>query len=150
MRAERSDHTLQPTALVHEQYVRLLSGAPLEWADRAHFFAFAARKLRHILVDHARRARVRRQIVDEINVSLERDSGGSVVAEADLVAIDQALERPETIDPRACQALELRLFAGLTEAELAEVLAVSVSTVRRDITFARAWLTAELNPPLQR
>jgi len=145
MRSERPDHTLQPTALVHELYLKLIAGASLEWEDRAHFFAFAARKLRHILVDHARRDRAGRE-VEKVMISLERDSGWSGIDEADIVALGQAMERLEAIDARSCQALELRLFAGLTEAESAEVMAVSVPTVRRDVRFARAFLASQLNP----
>ena len=145
MQSERPDHTLQPTALVNELYVRLMSDQPVDWQDRAHFFAFAARKLRHILVDHARRARLRERIM----LSLGPAEGGSGAAEADLLALDQAMQRLEEAHGRSCRVLELRFFAGLTDAESAEVLGVSVPTVRRDFRYARAWLAAHLNPPGQ-
>jgi RNA polymerase sigma factor (TIGR02999 family) len=147
MRSERAGHTLQPTALVNELYLRLLSGAALDWENRAHFFAFAARKLRHILVDHARRARAGKHVLEQVKLAFDEQSGWSGAAEADILALDQVMERLEEIDARSCRALELRLFAGLTESESAEVLGVSVPTVRRDVTFARAWLAAQLNPP---
>jgi RNA polymerase sigma factor (TIGR02999 family) len=146
MSFERSGHTLQPTALVHELYIKLMSGAAIDWKDRAHFFAFAARKLRHILVDHARTVRSGLKAIEETRVALPAQPGWSGGSEADILALDKALMQLEEIDNRSCQALELRFFAGLTDAESAEVLGVSVPTVRRDLTFAKAWLSAQLNP----
>jgi RNA polymerase sigma-70 factor, ECF subfamily len=139
MRSERPNHTLQPTALVNELYVRCFSGEWAGWQDRAHFFAFAARKLRHILVDHARRA----QMKERFTLSL-----GSTpdAPEVDIVALDEALHRLEVLDSRCCRVLELRFFVGLNDKEAAEVLGVSVPTVRRDFRFARTWLAAHLNP----
>jgi RNA polymerase sigma factor (TIGR02999 family) len=143
MRSERPDHTLQPTALVHELYIKLMSGAPVDWQDRAHFLAIAARKLRHLLVDRARRA----QLNERILLSLAPVEKASGVAEADILALDQALDHLEQAHQRSCRVLELRFFAGLTDAESAEVLGVSVPTIRRDFRYARAWLAAYLNPP---
>jgi RNA polymerase sigma factor (TIGR02999 family) len=146
MSFERRGHTLQPTELVHELYVKLMSGAALDWKDRAHFFAFAARKLRHILVDHARHVRSSQNAIAQSKVALPKQHGWSGESEADILALDAALIKLETVDNRSCQALELRFFAGLTEEESAEVLGVSAPTVRRDLTFAKTWLSAQLNP----
>jgi RNA polymerase sigma factor (TIGR02999 family) len=151
MRRERPGHTLQPTALVHELYVKLMAGASVEWQDRAHFFAFVARKLRHILVDHARRVRGLEHRLGEIRVALREEDGWTGREEADIVALDEVLKRLEDVDSRAYRVLELRFFAGLTEKETAEVLGISVSTVKRHFAFARAFLTTQLatptNPP---
>jgi RNA polymerase sigma factor (TIGR02999 family) len=144
MRGERPGHTLQPTALVNELYLKLMSGAAVDWQDRAHFFAFAARKLRHILVDHARHVRMAEQKLREVIVPLQEQEGRQGLGEADVVDLDHAMQRLEGIDARACRVLELRFFAGLTEAESAEVLGIAVPTVKRDFAFARAWLAAEL------
>jgi RNA polymerase sigma-70 factor (ECF subfamily) len=146
MSFERRGHTFQPTELVHELYVQLMSGAALDWKDRAHFFAFAARKLRHILVDHARHVRSGQNALAQTKIALPKQHGWSGESEADILALDTALSKLETVDNRSCQALELRFFAGLTEEESAEVLGVSVPTVRRDLTFAKTWLSAQLNP----
>jgi RNA polymerase sigma factor (TIGR02999 family) len=146
MSFERSGHTFQPTELVHELYIKLMSGAAMDWKDRAHFFAFAARKLRHILVDHARHVRSGHNALAQTRIALPRQHGWTGESEADILALDSALSKLEAIDNRTCQALELRFFAGLTEEESAEVLGVSVATVRRDVTFAKTWLSAQLNP----
>jgi RNA polymerase sigma-70 factor, ECF subfamily len=146
MSFERPGHTLQPTALVHELYIKLMSGAVVDWKDRAHFSAFAARKLRHILVDHARRMRSDQKALAETRVALPAQSAWSGESEADILALDEAMTQLEQIDDRSCRALELRFFAGLTDEESAEVLGISIPTVRRDLTFAKAWLAAQLNP----
>jgi len=146
MRFERAGHTLQPTALVHELYIKIMSGANVDWKDRAHFLAFAARKLRHILVDHARRVRSGQKALAETRVALPKQAGWSGESEADILALDEALAQLEGVDDRSCRALELRFFAGLTDDESAEVLGISAPTVRRDLTFAKAWLSARLNP----
>ena len=143
---ERPGHTFQPTELVHELYIKLMSGVAMDWKDRAHFFAFAARKLRHILVDHARHARSGQNALVETRIALPKQQGWSGESEADILALENALSKLEAIDNRSCQALELRFFAGLTDEESAEVLGVSVPTVRRDLTFAKTWLSAQLNP----
>jgi RNA polymerase sigma factor (TIGR02999 family) len=146
MQMERPGHTLQPTALVHELYVKLMAGVSVDWQDRAHFLAFAARKLRHILVDHARRARAAEHSLQEVRVALREEDGWTGGKEADIVALDEVLRRLEDIDNRSYRVLELRFFGGLTEAESAEVLGISLPTVKRDFAFARAWLAAELRP----
>jgi RNA polymerase sigma-70 factor (ECF subfamily) len=101
MRMERPGHTLQPTALVHELYVTLMEGVSIDWQDRAHFFAFAARKLRHILVDHARRVRAAEHSLREVRVALREEDGWTGRKEADIVALDEVLRRLEEVDSRS-------------------------------------------------
>jgi RNA polymerase sigma factor (TIGR02999 family) len=144
---ERAGHTLQPTALVHELYVKLMAGVSVDWQDRAHFLAFAARKLRHILVDHARRMRAAEHSVRQVRVALGEEGGWTGRNEADIVVLDEALNRLEEVDSRSYRVLELRFFAGLTEAEAAEVLGISVPSVKRDFAFARAFLATQLATP---
>jgi len=124
-----------------------MSGATADWRDRAHFLAFAARKLRHILVDHARRSRASERSLQEVKLLLREEDGWTGRDEAGIMALDEALTRLEEVDNRACRVLELRFFAGLTEAEVGEVLGISVPTVKRDFTFARAWLATQLATP---
>jgi RNA polymerase sigma factor (TIGR02999 family) len=144
LRREDAGHTLSPTALVHEAYLRLVDQTRVQWQDRAHFFATAAQAMRRVLVDHARRRRalrrgggVRPLALDEVEIPLEER------AEA-LVALDDALRELESVDPRLGRVVELRFFGGLTETETAEVLGVTDRTVRRDWVKARAWLLREL------
>jgi RNA polymerase sigma factor (TIGR02999 family) len=148
MSFEKQGHTLQPTALVHELYIKLMSGAPVDWKNRAHFMAFAARKLRHILVDHARRVGAGDKALSETRMAVSNEAAWSSDTDADILTLDQGLSALERSDPRSCRALELKFFAGSTDDEAAEVLGVSIPTVRRDITFAKAWLAAHLNPPI--
>ena len=145
MKRERQDHTLQATALVHEAYVRMFGSEPIAWQDRAHFFAVAAQQMRRILVDHARQLGAEKRGGSQIRVSLTDVNGLPEKREENLVALDDALTGLEALDPRACRVVELRFFGGLTEKEAAEVLGVSVSTVRRDWEFARAWLFDQLS-----
>jgi RNA polymerase sigma-70 factor (ECF subfamily) len=145
MRHERGEHTLQTTALLHEAYLRILRPGPVEWKDRAHFFAFAAQQLRRVLVDHARRSKSEKRGGDVVKFSLLDSDGGGVPAfDARLFALNEALTRLEELDPRAVRVVELRYFAGLTEAEAADVLGVSVATLKRDWDFAKTWLAAQL------
>ncbi len=143
MRRERGDHTLQPTALVHEAYARLAGGATSA-TDRAHFLSLAARVMRRVLVDHARaRRRLKRR--GDVKVTLD-DGIAAVPASAErVIEIGHALDRLEALDARKLRILEMRLFAGLTHAEIAGVLEVSVPTVERDYRAARAWLRSELD-----
>ena len=147
MRRERADHTLQPTALVHEAYLRLTRGEPIEWQGRAHFFGLAARAMRRVLVNHARdRGRLKRE-GGEIVVSLADAGGiGQPAGEAgtDIVALDAALARLAVDYPRQGQVVEFRFFAGMESRDIAEVLQVSEKTVLRDWQFARHWLNREL------
>ncbi len=143
--AERADHTLTPTALVHEAYIRLVDQDRVEWRGRAHFFAIAARMMRRILVDHARRKQAERRGGGAVHVTLG-SAGGSDDDERihDLLALHDALERLAALDDRQASVVELRFFGGLEVEETAHVLDVSPSTVKRDWAFARAWLLAEL------
>lgn len=142
MAAERSGHTLQPTALVHEAYLKLAGGAPIDWQDRAHFFAVCARVMRQVLVDNARRrlaARRDAQGVAPLTVLVSED-------EIDLQALDQALTRLETLNADWARVVELRYFGGLTIDETAMVLEMSTATVERAWRAARAWLYTQLAP----
>lgn len=142
MRDERPDHTLQTTALIHEAYLRLL-GSKVEWADRVHFYAVAAQTMRRVLVDHARaRARDKRG-GGAVRVPLEENLAG-VSPSADIVALDEALERLSALDSRKARAIELHYFGGLTYDEAAHVLGVSPATVDRELRLAKAWLYREL------
>lgn len=145
-RSERPDHTLQPTALVHELYLRLFAArATPEWRDRAHFFAVAAQTLRRILVDHAREHHAGKRGGDQIKVTLSEAESLSGTSDENLLAIEEALEELQKLQPRAAQVVELRFFAGLTEDEVASVLELSSITVKRDWKFARAWLMSRLH-----
>jgi RNA polymerase sigma factor (TIGR02999 family) len=145
MRRERTEHTLQTTALVHEAYLRLCGSEPVQWNDRAHFFAVAAQQLRRVLVDHARRVRSERRGGNLMKVAFcDFDAGGCGLDER-LLAVDESLERLQNLDPRAAKVVELRYFGGLTEAEAAEVMQISIATLKRDWDFARTWLASELD-----
>lgn len=144
MRGERAGHTLQTTALVNEAYTRLIDWKNVRWQNRAHFFGVSAELMRRILVDFARARGYQKRgggmravtLNDAINVSNEKG--------VDLIALDEALSALAELDPRQSKVVELRFFGGLTNEEAAEVLNVSVATVRRDWTLARAWLHREL------
>jgi len=144
MRSERVNHTLQPTALVNELYVHLLTGAQMDVRDRGHFFALAAQAMRRILVDHARGRRSQKRGGQQQRVDIE---GIALVTPGNLqqmLELDQALERLEQMNARQCRIVELRFFAGLDEEEIARLLAISDRTVRRDWAMAKAWLYGEL------
>jgi RNA polymerase sigma-70 factor, ECF subfamily len=143
LRRERANHTLQPTALVHEAYMKLADQNEARWQNRGHFFAVAAQAMRRILVDHARTRRRIKRGGPVAPTSLE----GIDVAGADapdLVDIDRALDELEQFDPRQARVVELRYFAGLTVEETAEAMDLSPATVKREWTIARAWLHARL------
>ena len=143
-RQERPGHTLQPTALVNEVFLKLTAGKPVQWQDRAHFFAVAARQMRLILIDHARRRKAGRRDETQIPVSHLREAGNAQPRLENLMAVDEALRDLEELDARAAGVVELRVFTGLKEAEIADALAISTATVKRDWTFARAWLLDRL------
>ena len=143
LRHERVDHTLQSTALVHEAYLRLAEGATVEWRDRLHFYRLAARAMRRILVDHARRHRAAKR-GDGARVQLDETRLVAPESPVDLVDVHAALERLKEQDPRQAEIVELRFFAGLTVEETAEALGLSRATVNREWRFARAWLKARL------
>jgi RNA polymerase sigma factor (TIGR02999 family) len=144
MRLERPGHTLQATALVHELYLKLFQSDSIEWKDRAHFFAVAGQVLRRILVNHARDRHAAKRGGKQVRLSLTDVNGLSEPCEYDVLEIDNALMRLEQVDQRAARIVELRFFAGLTEAEAAEALDISVATLKRDWAFGRAWLLRHL------
>lgn len=139
MARERHDHTLQPTALVNEAYLRLVALQKIEWNDRAHFFALSARLMRRILVDLAR-SRATQKRGDGVLAAFTEAEYAAPVRPDEFVALDEALQRLAAIDPRRSQVVELRFFGGLGVEEVAEVLNVSRHTVMRDWAFARTWL----------
>lgn len=144
MRHEPPGHPLQPTALVHETYVRLIDQTRVKWRDRVHFFGVAASMMRRILVDHARRRRA-----DKRGGNWERVTLADVAAEdpreLDVLSLHEALERLAAFDPQQARIVELRYFGGLTIEETAEVVGVSPATVVREWTIAKAWLRADLS-----
>lgn len=144
-RGERSDLSVNTTALVHEAYLKLVDLRHARFRDRAHFLAMASRVMRRLLVDHARARKAGKR--GHATALLELDEALWISDEnaAALTDLSDALERLEAIDPRVSQVLEHRYFGGLTLEETAEALGVSLATVKRDLRFARAWLTAELN-----
>jgi RNA polymerase sigma-70 factor, ECF subfamily len=144
MKSERPGHTLQPTALVHEVYLKLAMGAPVDWQNRAHFFAVAAQHMRRIIVDHARAATAGKRGGGRQSVSLDDFMGTTLPPDESMLALDEALDRLKEIDERAARVVELRFFGGLTEREVAEVLGIGVTTMKRDWDFARAWLGSRL------
>lgn len=144
LRKERRDHTLQPTALVHEVYLRLTGGGALDLRDRAHFFTVAARAMRRVLVDHARRQRAGKRRGAGRQVSLDDAPERPFEVDTDVLAVHEALELLAAIEPRHAQLVELRYFGGLSNPEAAEVLGVSVKTVERDWRIARAWFRHRL------
>lgn len=144
LRSERKNHTLQPTALVHEAYMRLVDQRNVVWQNRAHFVAVAAIVMRRLLVNHARgKAAVKRGdgVVPE-SLTVVGDVGGP--APVDVLALDQALDALAALDERKCRVVEMKVFGGLTTEEIAEAVGVSVATVERDWSFARAWLATQL------
>ncbi|MHC4993394.1 MAG: ECF-type sigma factor [Planctomycetota bacterium] len=141
---ERSDHTLQATALVHEAYLRLISAPDLTPRDRVHFFALAAQAMRRILVDHARAHGRAKRGGGRGKRALQDIDEPALVVDPDLVALDEALERLQNSNGRLARIVELHFFGGLSFAEIAELLEISVSTVGREWRVARAWLYREL------
>lgn len=145
-RRERGDHTLQPTAVVHEAFLKL-AGGDVPFRDRVHFFAVAAQAMRQVLVDHARARVAAKRGGGATRIELgEVPAGGADRALADVLAVDQALERLAALDADQARIVELRYFGGLTVEETAEVLGVSAPTVKRDWRLARAFLARELAP----
>ena len=144
MRNERSGHTLQPTALVNDALMRLIGTTELEWRSRAHFFAVSATVMRRILIDSARRHKAEKRDGDLIQVSLDSNLAYEWRQADSLLSLNEAMERLNELDPRLCKVVEMRFFAGMTEAETAEVLNISVRTVKRDWQFAKDWLFREI------
>jgi RNA polymerase sigma factor (TIGR02999 family) len=147
LQAERTGHTLQPTALVHELYLRLVQQDHADWKDRAHFLAVAAQLMRRILVDYARaRAAAKRDgMATRIEIAGFELSGEAPRTE-EILAVDEALDRLAELDPQQARVVELRYFAGLTVEETAEAVGISPRTVKRDWAMASAWLRSEISP----
>jgi RNA polymerase sigma factor (TIGR02999 family) len=143
LQRERTDHTLSPTALVHETYLKLIDQRRVRWQNRAHFFAMAAHVMRRVLVDHAR-ARAAAKRDGGASVALEDVDIVTAPVDVDLIALDVALDKLARLDPRQSQLVELRFFGGLTVEETAAVLDVAPITVKRDWVLVRAWLFQEL------
>jgi len=144
IRKERSDHTLQPTALVHEAYVRLVKSDGVAWQDRAHFLGVAAYVMRQVLVDHARKTQALRRGGGAQRVTFSEGGLGHPDQGLGLLDLHQAMERFAAVDERAAKVAELRLFAGATVAEVAEAMSLSKRTVDMDWAAARMWLSREL------
>jgi RNA polymerase sigma factor (TIGR02999 family) len=147
MRGERGEHTLQPSALVNEAYIRLLDVNRIDWQGRVHFFAMAARVMRRILVESARARKFQKRGGGAEMVSLDEAFVVPTEPGDDLVALDDALNTLAEMDPRKVQVVEMRFFGGLSAEETAEALHVSIGTVMRDLRLAKVWLLRELSAP---
>jgi len=145
LRRERNDHTLQPTALVHEVYLRLAEQKNVQWQDKSHFFGVTARLMRRILVDHARSHLADKRGSGLPKVALNEAIAMSRERPAELLALDESLTRLAATDLQQSKTVELRVFAGLTIEQTAEVLGISPATVKRDWNLAKAWLMREIN-----
>jgi RNA polymerase sigma-70 factor (ECF subfamily) len=141
---ERRDHTLEPTALVHEAFLRMTNENQPQWQNRAHFFGVAARLMRQILVDYARRHRTRKRGGSQEKLTLDAALSFTEEKSAEVVMLDEALGRLSEQDERQARIVEMRFFGGLKMEEIAEVLEISPRTVKRDWTIARAWLHQEI------
>ncbi len=144
MNREKSEHTLQPTALVHEAYMRLVDQKQVDWKNRAQFFGVAAEMMRRILVNHAIQKQTDKRGGDALRVTLSDANELSNESDTNLIALDEALTRLKEFDLRKSRIVELKFFGGLTTAEIAEVLQVSVATIEREWSLARAWLFREV------
>jgi RNA polymerase sigma factor (TIGR02999 family) len=144
LRHERPDHTLQPTALVHEAYLRLAEQTRTDWKNRAQFFGIAAQMMRRILVDHARAGKMAKRSGTLMRVPLDDRHAAQASTDIDVLALDEVMTRLAAFDPRMCAIAELKFFAGLSIDEAAGVLGVSTATVEREWKAARAWLYAAL------
>jgi RNA polymerase sigma factor (TIGR02999 family) len=147
LQSERPNHTLQPTALVHEVYLKLAAQNPVDWRNKAHFFAMAAQIMRHILVDYARTRQREKRGGPQTKIALpEREDALKLASPSDpqLIALDDALNALAEKDPRKSLIVELRYFTGLSIEETADALDVSVTTVKREWTMAKAWLRREM------
>jgi RNA polymerase sigma factor (TIGR02999 family) len=140
-----SDHTLQPTALVHEAYLKLVRSDSVNWRDRVHFFAMSAQMMRQILIDHARKASAAKRGGSAVTVVLEDAPDPSGGNNLDLIALDDAMNRLASLDPRQCKIVELRFFGGLSIEETAEAVEISPATAKREWATARVWLHRAMN-----
>jgi RNA polymerase sigma factor (TIGR02999 family) len=145
LRRERVGHTLQPTALVHEAYMRLVDQTQVQWQNRAHFFGVAAQMMRRILVDHARAHEAEKRGGEFQKLSLDENIDVSGERDVNLVALDDALNLLADVDPQKSKIVELRFFGGLSVEETAEVLGVSAPTVKRQWRMAKAWLYGQVS-----
>jgi RNA polymerase sigma-70 factor, ECF subfamily len=144
MAGERAGHSLQPTALVNEAYLRLIDLKRVKWQNRAHFFAMASRTMRRVLVDIARAKGYQKRGEPGCRVTLIESRTPAKQPEYDLIALDDALQALEALDPRKVQVVEMRFFGGLTVEETAEALSISRDTVMRDWQFSKVWLRREV------
>ncbi|MEZ5356435.1 MAG: sigma-70 family RNA polymerase sigma factor [Bryobacteraceae bacterium] len=144
MGRERQGHTLQPSALVNEAYLRLTGRETVDWKNRSQFFAAASKVMRRVLVDHAREKNAAKRSGVRVQVELSEDLAISEDRLDEILQVDEALDRLAGIDDRQSKIVELRFFGGLTEVEIADLLDVSVRTVKRDWSMARAWLHGEI------
>ena len=148
LRAERKEISLQPTELVHELFIRIENSAQTHFQNRGHFFAIAAHTIRRVLIDLARRQHAAKRGGEQIRVALDDlEDFLPAASKLDYLELDEALTMLETLDPRAAKVVEMRHFGGMTEAEIAEELGVSLKTIMRDWKWARAWLLAYLGRP---
>jgi len=144
LRGERGNHTLQPTALVHEAYMKLIDQRSTDWADRAHFFSVASRIIRRLLVDHARQRNAAKRGAARERLALEQAELPAPAGDVDVIALDEALTELASIDERQARIVELRFFGGLTIEEIAEALSLGKRSVDRDWQAAKAWLCFRL------
>ena len=144
LRRERSDHTLQSTALVHEAYLRMVDQRSVTWQGRAHFFGIAAQMMRRILVDHARGRDAAKRGSGACKITLDEGLLAPAERDINLVALDQALEMLAKLDPKQARIVELRFFAGLSIEDAAEILKISPATVKREWAMAKAFLTRQM------
>ena len=144
LRGERSDHTLQPTALVHEAYLRLIEQHSADWQNRAHFFGLAAEMMRRILVNHAVKNNADKRFGNQTRLALDEMIDFTHGQDVNIILLDEALTRLAEFDPKQAKIVELKFFAGLTNEEIGEVVGVSDSTVKREWRIAKAWLHDQL------
>lgn len=144
LRDEKRNHTLQTTELVHEAYLKLVGNQNISWQSRAHFYGIAARSMRQILVDYARKRKSKKRGSGITNLSLEEAKYVAGEADDHLIALDEALDRLETLEKRSSKIVELRYFTGLTIEETADILNISAGTVKKEWKFAKAWLYKEI------
>lgn len=144
MRRERKDHTLQPTALVHEAYLKLIEQRAVDWQGRAHFFGIAAQMMRRILIDHARKHMRDKRGGGAIPVPLDEALAFAPEQSSELVKLNASLERLAQLDSRQSRIVELRFFGGLTVEQTADILGISAKTVKRDWSMAKAWLHGDM------
>lgn len=145
LRDEYRNHTLQTTELVHEAYIKLIGDQNISWQNRAHFFGIAAQSMRQILVDHARKRKSLKRNEGKGNISLDGVFEISETNDEQIIALDEALKKLESVEERSSKLVELRYFSGLTIEETAEVLNISPATAKRDWKFAKAWLYREIS-----